>query len=128
MSSNQNSAQAPGPMTFPLLVNGLRRGKVETELMEQVRQIVAACKRNGGKGSLTLQLNFVPHGSGNKEIYIHPKISTKLPANTDITEATTFYATDNGNLVTDDPDQGRLELDERREARRLEQLATAIGG
>lgn len=106
----------------------LRKGAVDQDLTSNLKGLAEACRRTGGKGSITLQLTIDPHGSKNSELHFTAKTSVKLPQNPEVSDTQIFYLDDAGNISTDDTEQGRLPLDELREQRELERAAFGSRG
>lgn len=114
--------------SFSQMLGLLRKGAIDADLTENINGLASACKRTGGKGSISLTLTIDPHGSKNSEMHFTIKSSVKLPQNPDVSDTTVLYLTDDGTLSTDDTEQMRLPIDQRREQRELEQAARALGG
>lgn len=112
---------------FSQFLAGFRGGVIDQELSEQTKQLVEACMRNGGKGSVSVTINCEPHGRENRELHISAKIGTKMPSNPDLSEPSIYYG-QRGELLRDDPDQRKLDLDARREERELSQAARGLAG
>lgn len=85
----------------------LRGGVFVNHASEELSALVERIQESGKKGSITITLDVEPHGKNNREMHVTPKLSIKKPAAPDTTEAGVFYAV-RGDLVRDDPDQGKL--------------------
>ena len=81
-------------------------GRVLREATELAREIVNAVLETRKKGSLTLKLSFTATGKGSIEVDC--KLESKIPEHDRMT--TTFFATHDGTLIRDDPDQPKLPL------------------
>lgn len=105
-------------MAKPLteVIATIRGGVFNNAASAELKELVERVQESGKAGSITITLTLSPHGKGNREIHVTPKLSTKKPASPDTQEPGIFYAV-RGDLVRDDPDQQKLPLDERREAR-----------
>lgn len=114
-------------LSFTGLLTRLRKGKVEDDMTIQLQNLMAACRRTGGKGSFTLKVNVCPKGSLNHEMHITTQVAVKMPANPVYGDTSIVWALEDGELVTDDTEQGKLDLrDELRDQRQLRQAADAL--
>jgi hypothetical protein len=82
-------------------------GTLINNASEQFAELVRAIDEHGGSGKLVLELTVKKATRGGAMV-ITPKITTKKPADAPI-EAL-FFATPEGNLLTDDPRQEKLDL------------------
>lgn len=100
---------SPQPLldnSFELQLRYVRKGAALTELSTQLQAAVLAVRSLNQKAVLTLKLNIEPFGDGT--FAITDDISTKLP--TPKKGHTLFYATDDGRLVRDNPEQTEMKL------------------
>jgi hypothetical protein len=84
-------------------------GQALRELSEALEQVVAAVRGTGKSGSLTFTLKVAPASKGATDVLmVESQVKTKLP------EAdrgmTIFYATQENQLVRNDPKQQMLPL------------------
>lgn len=83
------------------------------ELLEQLdgkfRQLVAAVLETGNKGQLQLTLKVKRKG-GTNQVEIAPTVKASVP-DADI-PARILFATEEGSLHRDDPNQGKLDLED----------------
>lgn len=105
------------------VISTLRGGVFNNAASAELKDLVERVQEAGKPGSITITLTLSPHGKGNREIHVTPKLSTKKPAAPDTQEAGIFYAV-RGDLVRDDPDQRKLPLEEAREARERSRTGT----
>jgi hypothetical protein len=89
------------------LINELRRGKVASDLTEQIHELIARVSETGKKGQLSLVLTFDPDGKVGEEetprINVTDVITVKAPRRT--VRPSLFYLSDEGNLQRTDPNQ-----------------------
>lgn len=104
---------------FSQFLAHIRGGVIDNELTKQLEMGVNEAMRNGGKAVIGVQLTVDPHGRENRELHVTAKITAKMPQNPDLSEPSIYFG-QRGNLLKDDPDQGKLELDARRELRDLD--------
>lgn len=130
MSENSNPAAAPArsQRTFHEVVASLRGGLVDDELTAKLKEVVASCRRTGGKGKVSISIEVEPHGADNREMYLRAKIDSKMPSNPDLSEPSIRFHTTDGALVMDDPNQRQLDLDQRRAAREADELRRFAAG
>lgn len=113
---------APGDVIFDALTE-ISDGRLLTQLDEKMSSLVAAVLKTGNKGTLSLSLSVKRKG-GEGQIEITPTLKATIP-NKSI-PARILFADEKGRLHTDDPNQGRLELDAPR--RVLPNAFSAAGG
>lgn len=90
------------------LLAELRRGKVATDLTEEIHKLLAACTDTGKKGQLTLTLTFEPDKETDEERFkVSDQISTKTPRRN--VKPSLFFVTGDGNLTRTDPRQDAFE-------------------
>jgi len=103
--------QAPG-LTFVQLIQYLERGQFNRDADAAVQSIVNAIAENGsGTGSMTLKISLT-YKDGSVVVKDH--IDVKLP--TRERRSTTLFATDDGQLSTQHPDQIAMFEERRRGA------------
>jgi hypothetical protein len=93
------------------LLAELRRGKVASELTDEIHDLVAACRDTGKKGSVTLTLTVEPDKDADMDreprIRISDLITTKRPRRN--VKPSMFFVTDDGNPTRQDPRQDAFE-------------------
>lgn len=89
------------------VINELRGGVFANHASDELSALVQRIQETGKKGKITIELTIEPHGKGNREMHVIPKLAVKAPPASDTTEAGIFYAV-RGDLVRDDPDQRKL--------------------
>jgi len=92
--------------SFELQLRHVRKGGCLTELSKELQTAVNAVRAFNKKASLTLKLNIEPFGDGT--FAITDDITTKLPVPNK--GHTLFYATDDGRLVRENPEQTEMKL------------------
>ena len=94
---------------FNETIDRIGNGQALRELSEALEQVVAAVRGTGKSGSLTFTLKVAPASKGSTDVLmVESQVKTKLP------EAergmTIFYATQDNQLVRNDPRQQMLPL------------------
>lgn len=84
------------------VISAQRNGKCLLEAQEKLQEAVKKAALTGKKASVTIKLNVVPLANDG-EMVIKDDVSNKLP--TPEKAPTTFYYTDDGALLRDDPKQ-----------------------
>lgn len=103
---NTNQIEPPSNSFLSTLAQ-VRKGKSAKELSEQMAEVVQAVMATGKKGELALKLIITPNKDG-ISVNVEDAITIKLPKMD--RAATLFYATDEGHLQRNDPNQIELEL------------------
>lgn len=85
----------------------VRGGQLLDEASEKLAEIVKAVDITGKGGRLTIELQ-VKKLSRSGALEIIDKVTSKVPAESPIT--TMMYPTPEGNLITEDPRQQKLDL------------------
>ena len=96
------------------VIRDLRGGLFVANATEELAALVERIQDSGKKGSLTITLELTPSGKGNRIMHVKPKLTVKMPPKPDTDEAAIFYV-ERGQLLRDDPNQTKLDLDKRRE-------------
>jgi len=96
----------PVPNGFGLLLAEQRKGKLMGDLSTELNKAVLAVREHGKKATLTLNITIEPFEQGC--LRVSDKITSKLP--TAKLPSNLFYATDDGVLTRDNPDQEELTL------------------
>jgi hypothetical protein len=90
------------PITFLGFLQTNRRGEIPTEADAAMAAILAALREHGGKGKLTLTMNFSLTKSG--QIEIKPDLKSEKPRRA--MSSGLYFADEDGNLTRTDPNQG----------------------
>jgi len=85
----------------------VRSGLLITEASEQLAEVVRAVENTGKAGKLVIELQ-VKKLSRSGALEIIDKVTSKVPAEATLT--TMMYPTPDGNLITEDPRQAKLDL------------------
>ena len=105
--SEKTTRQLPGEVFFDNL-SEINEGALLNALDKKMTDLVAAVLATGNNGNLTLKLSVKRKG-GMNQVVIEPKVSANIPDPT--ISARIMFADADGNLHTDDPNQGMLDLD-----------------
>ena len=97
----------PGEVFFDNL-SEINEGALLTALDTKLTNLVSAVLETGNNGSLTLKLNVKRKGGVN-QVVIEPKVTASIPDPTIAPRI--MFADTSGALHTDDPAQGKLDLD-----------------
>ena len=92
-------------MPFVQLMTELRRGDVEAEASEKLRELCRAVAELGGKGRLTLSIDIQRTEHGHVEV--KADVALKVPKRK--AKAGIFYLTQDGALSRRDPGQTDIE-------------------
>lgn len=107
MSEQTTTRQMPGEVFFDNL-SEINEGALLTALDTKITNLVAAVLETGNNGSITLKLNVKRKGGVN-QVVIEPKVTASIPDPTIAPRI--MFADTSGALHTDDPAQGKLDLD-----------------
>lgn len=88
---------------FSVFLGAFAYGSINTQASEELRKVIAACKKNGGKGSVTLKLSVAVKGD---LAALAIKVSSTAPQ-PDL-PGMTLFATEDGSLAKSDPRQLKL--------------------
>lgn len=87
----------------------LHRGELLEELENDLTEVVAAVRKSGKGGKLTLTIGVKPASKGDTNVLtVEAAVKTTLPKPD--RSASIFYATEDNQLVREDPRQLKLEL------------------
>lgn len=82
-------------------------GSTNRQASEKLKEIVQACRETGCKGSLTIKISVgTSGGGGNTLAELRAKITVTKPEAS--LPGSTYYVTDDGALVDEDPRQMKL--------------------
>lgn len=94
---------------FPETILQMNNGTTVMELSNAMEQVVAAVRAAGKSGSLTLTIKVAPASKGSTDVLmVESQVKTKLPEPD--RGMTIFYATEDNQLVRNDPRQELLPL------------------
>ncbi len=103
---------------FMDLLREHRGGATHDDLSSALQELVASVTAEGKAGKLTFTLSIKPAGTKDGALIVMDEIKLALPKETK--SGSVFFASEDNNLVRDDPKQRRLplrELGAREEAR-----------
>lgn len=107
MSEQTTTRPKPGDVFFDGL-SEINEGALLTALDTKLTSLVSAVLETGNNGTLTLKLSVKRKGGVN-QVVIDPKVSASIPDPTIAPRI--MFADTSGALHTDDPAQGKLDLD-----------------
>ena len=105
--SEETTRQMPGEVYFENL-SEINEGALLTALDTKLTSLVSAVLETGNNGTMTLKLNVKRKGGVN-QVVIEPKVTASIPDPTIAPRI--MFADPSGALHTDDPAQGKLDLD-----------------
>ena len=85
----------------------LERGALHADLSTAFHEVVAAVRKTGNGGALTLTLAVKPQDADNETVTVTPTIAVKTPMAT--RRATLYFVDQHDNLTRRDPRQGDIE-------------------
>lgn len=86
----------------------LRQGVFVDEASESFAELVKQVTEHGKAGKLTLEITIKPVGKKNSALNVTGKCTVKAPQ--DMPDETLMFPTPEGNLLTEDPRQQKLDL------------------
>ena len=87
---------------FPETILQMNNGATVMELSDALEKVVAAVRAAGKSGSITLTVNVKPASKGSTNVLmVESQVKTKLPEPD--RGMTVFYATEDNQLVRNDP-------------------------
>ena len=96
---------------FSQTLSYLSRGSVDSELTEELAQLVKAVRETGRAGEITLKIKVQMHSAKDEDtVVITPSVNNKLPKH-DMAKAI-MYSTYDGDLLRNDPNQTEMNLRE----------------
>lgn len=107
MSEQTTTRPKPGDVFFDNL-SEINEGALLTALDTKMTSLVSAVLETGNNGTLTLKLSVKRKG-GMSQVVIEPKVTASIPDPTIAPRI--MFADTSGTLHTDDPAQGKLDLD-----------------
>lgn len=94
------------PNSFLATLQRHRGGALLAEASNQLAALVAAVHATGKPGSVTIKLDIRPATRGRSAVVLKDKVTPKLPSIE--AEESFWFATENGALTKDDPQQSKL--------------------
>lgn len=91
---------------FTDVLRDIRKGRAVEALSDQLAEVVRAVMATEKAGALTITLSIKPQGKGDNAVIVSLKTSSKVPQ-ADLPDAL-FFADIEGDLLREDPTQGRL--------------------
>lgn len=88
------------------VMRDIRKGRAVDEASEQLAEVVRAVQATGKAGSVTIKLTVEPKPGEGDAFVIKPEVSAKIPR-PKLPDAI-FFATDDGDLVREDPNQREM--------------------
>ena len=108
--ANQKPDTLPTGTDVLAVLSQLRRGQTAADLADGLRDLVAAVRATGKKGSLTLKLTVAPHSNGDDvTLTLADDVTLKVPRAE--RGSSIFFATEQNGLVRNDPRQGELRFE-----------------
>lgn len=92
-----------------VLLRNQRKGKMLTELSEQMQRVALAAREHGQAARLTLTLTVLPASTDGTAMSVADEIKIKLPEPKKARSL--FFVTDDGCLVRNDPNQTEMKLE-----------------
>ena len=86
----------------------MRQGVFVDEASEAFAELVKQVTEHGKAGKLTIEINIKPVGKKNAAVSVTGKCVVKAPQ--DAPDETLMFPTPEGNLLTEDPRQQKLDL------------------
>lgn len=91
---------------FPVTIATIRKGALVNELTEELARVVAGVMQFEKAGELTLKLKVKPAAQNSEMVVIEDELIVKEPKAD--RPPTWFFATDDGGLTRENPDQPDL--------------------
>jgi hypothetical protein len=103
-----NNTNPEGPtFDFATFLSEFGHGSTNKQASEKLQEIVRACRETGQKGALTIKISIDTSGGGaNTLAELRCSLSVKKPEPS--LPGSTYYVTDGGALVDEDPRQMKL--------------------
>lgn len=92
--------------SFEEFVRAHRRGVINGEMTEALREVVEGVKLTGQKGKVVLEITVEPFKGGQEVVVLSHKVTTKAPTPT--SERQPYYIGENNSLELDDPNRPRM--------------------
>lgn len=103
MNDQPDETDEPLVRPFASVLQEIQQGVAHDELSVAFRDLILAVEETGKGGKLTFTLDVKPLKSGDGVLVLTPAHAVKLPQHD--RKASLFYATKNGNVTKDNPNQ-----------------------
>lgn len=104
--TTEDTSEATDQMDFAVTLAQLAKGKTNRRLSDELRDVVAAVTKTGKAGKVTLTINIKPQKNVPGAVIVTE--ASKATAPVFDQQGAIFYATEDGDLVRDDPRQHAL--------------------
>jgi len=104
----KTETQTPLANSFEAVLRNQRKGALLSELSEVLQSAVLKVREHTREATVTLIIKIAPANDDASALSVVDEVKVKLPEKRK--PNTLFYATDDGRLVRDDPNQKELEL------------------
>lgn len=94
--------------SFEAVLRNQRRGALLQELSEELQRLTASVREHGKGGSVTLVIKVSPANGDASAMSVIDEVRVKVPQAK--RPNSLFYATDDGRLVREDPNQKEMVL------------------
>lgn len=91
---------------FDQTLRDINNGGLVAELTEELTEVIAAVRRSGKAGSISLTLKLKPRGAANEQIEVIPTVKGGKPEAS--RPISIFFVNDDNGLQRDDPTQYTL--------------------
>lgn len=109
--TGETAEQEPAQIRpFAAILQDLNHGTVADDAARLMQELVAAVRKHGKKGGLTLKLGVAPMKGNERALLISASVTTSLPQAEPV--VVPFFTDKDFNLVRDDPTQLALPLRE----------------
>lgn len=106
MSNEQSTEDDTKATDFAVTLAQLAKGKTNKQLSDELRDVVAGVAKTHKNGKLTVTIHVKPQPKIDGAVIVSAVSKATVPAFEQAAEI--LYATDDGELVRDDPHQHRL--------------------
>lgn len=104
-STEDTTTETDEAPDFAATLLNIGRGKTHRDLSEQLREVIKACTATSKAGKIQLTLNFKPQ-KGTGAMFVTADVKAAKPKFD--AEPSIFYATEDGALLRNDPNQQSL--------------------
>ena len=103
------NAEPPVSNSIEILLRNQRKGRMLTELSEQMQAVANAAREHGKAGVLILTLTVTPANGDATAMSVADEIKVKLPQPSK--PSSLFFVAEDGRLVREDPTQSEMKLE-----------------
>jgi hypothetical protein len=107
-ASEKTEAQPKPPTRFETFLKEQRNGGLHNELTTGLAELVAACRQEKRKGTLTLTISVEPDKADETQVIVHDRHVVKSPEPPKAPSR--FFADADGNVSRRDPRQAELPI------------------